>query len=258
MCTEHISHIELFHGIFVAEDHFFRYKIKKGLVAMKRRELTPEQRERQRIYAHKYYLKHREEILAHNREYYQRKGRAWNAERARKYRHANHEAYLAKRREYRANHKEHFRQSAKEHRQKYCQSYFQRHCVSISQKTIGEYCYRAIERVQQECPEKVERLLEQYPFEGSALKCLRKQLRRLHIYPSQARYDDCYDAGMMAYLYTIHRCAYMGYSHVEAYMAKMIRIYLLCAAIAFRDTQNLCRENNLQELNLDQFPYGQV
>lgn len=143
-------------------------------------------------------------------------------------------------------------------RQKYRQNYFQRYSVSISQKTIREYCYRAIKRVQQECPEKLERLLEQYSFEGFASKCLRKQLQHLHIYPSQARYDDCYDAGMMAYLHTIHRCAYMGYSHVEAYMAKIIRIYLLCAAIAFRDTQNLCRENNLRELNLDQFPYGQV
>lgn len=142
--------------------------------------------------------------------------------------------------------------------QKYCQNYFQRHCVSISRKTIGEYCYCAIERVRQECPEEVEQLLEQYPFVGFASKCLRRQLQRLHIYPSQAWYDDCYDAGMMAYLYTIHRCAYMGYSYVEAYMTKIIRIYLRCAVIVFRDTQNLCRDNNLQELNLDQLPYRQV
>lgn len=225
---------------------------------MKQKELAPEQREQRRIRAQKYYLEHRDKILAHNREYYRKKGRAWNAERARKYRQANHEAYCAKRREYRANHQEHFRQMDKKYRQKCRQNYFQRHCVSISRKTIGEYCYRAIERVQQECPEKVERLLEQYPFERFASKCLCKQLQYLRIYPSQARYDDCYDAGMMAYLYTIHRCAYMGYSHVEAYMAKITRIYLLCAAIAFRDAQNLCRENNLRELNLDQLPYEQA
>lgn len=67
---------------------------------MKRKELTPEQLERRRLRARKYYQKHREQILAHNREYYRQKGRAWHAERIRKYRHANHEAYLAKRREY--------------------------------------------------------------------------------------------------------------------------------------------------------------
>lgn len=147
-------------------------------------------------------------------------------------------------------HREYFRQMN--------QRYRQQHRVSISQKTIGEYCYHTIEQIQQKCPNKVERLLKQYPFEGFASRCLRRQLRYFHIYPSQARYDDCYDAGMMAYLYTIHRCAYMGYSYVEAYMAKLIRIYLICAVIVFPDAQNLCKENNLRELNLDQLPYAQV
>lgn len=217
---------------------------------MKRKELTPEQLKRRRLRAQKYYQEHREQILAHNREYYRQKGRAWHAERVRKYRHANHEAYLAKRREYRANHLEYFRQMD--------QKYRQRHLVSISRKTIGEYCYRAIEKIQKKCPKKVDKLLQRYPFEGFASQRLRRQLRYFHIYPSQARYDDCYDAGMMAYLYTIHRCAYMGYSYVEAYMTKLIRIYLICAAIVFPDAQNLCRENNLRELNLDRLPYVQI
>lgn len=88
-------------------------------------------------------------------------------------------------------HREYFRQMD--------QRYRQQHRVSISQKTIGEYCYHTIEQIQQKCPNKVERLLKQYPFEGFASRCLRRQLRYFHIYPSQARYDDCYDAGMMAY-----------------------------------------------------------
>ena len=147
-------------------------------------------------------------------------------------------------------HREYFRQMD--------QRYHQQHCVSISQKTIGEYCYHTIEQIQQKCPNKVGRLWEQYPFEGFASQRLRRQLRYFHIYPSQARYDDCYDAGMMTYLYTIHHCAYMGYSYVEAYMTKLICIYLICAVIVFPDAQNLCRENNLWELNLDQLPYVQV
>lgn len=161
---------------------------------MKRKELTPEQLERRRLRARKYYQEHREQILAHNREYYRQKGRAWHAERIQKYRHANHEIYLAKRREYRASHREYFRQLD--------QKYRQRHRVSISQKTIGEYCYRAIEKIQKKCPKKVDKLLQRYPFEEFASRRLRRQLRYFHICPFQARYDDCYDAGMMAYLYT--------------------------------------------------------
>ena len=40
---------------------------------------------------------------------------------------------------------------------------------------------------------------------------------------------------MMAYLYSVHRCAYMSYENVEGYIAKMLRIYLLCAIVAYRD-----------------------
>lgn len=85
---------------------------------MKRKELTPEQLERRRLRARKYYQKHREQILAHNREHYRQKGCAWHAERIRKYR--------------------------------------QQHRVSISRKTIGEYCYRAIEKIQKKCPERAD------------------------------------------------------------------------------------------------------
>lgn len=66
-------------------------------------------------------------------------------------------------------------------------------------------------------------------FEAFAAHNLRRQLWYYRTYPSQARYDDCYEAGMMAYLYSMHRCAYMGYANVKAYTAKMVRIFLLCA-----------------------------
>lgn len=71
-------------------------------------------------------------------------------------------------------------------------------------------------------------------------------------------YADCYDAGMLAYLYSVHRCAYMGYAHIEAYTAKMIRIYLICAKVAFYETNQLCRENQLYEVRLESLPYTQI
>ena len=63
---------------------------------MRKRELTPEQRERRKLYARKYYQENREKILSQQKEYYRKKGKAWNAERARNYRHSHHEAYRAK------------------------------------------------------------------------------------------------------------------------------------------------------------------
>ena len=77
----------------------------------------------------------------------------------------------------------------------------------------------------------------------------------MRIFPAQAHCADCYDAGMLAYLYSVHRCAYMGYAHIEAYTAKMIRIYLICAKVAFYEATQLCRENQLYEVRLESLPY---
>ena len=128
----------------------------------------------------------------------------------------------------------------------------------VYQKIIGEYCERAIAKVQGSCWEKVNALLEKHPFQAFAEQHLYRQLRRFRITPAQAWYDDCYDAGMMAYLYSIHRCAYMGYENVEGYIVKMIRIYLICAIASARDTQVLCRENGFREVRLDTLPQGRI
>jgi len=239
---------------------------------MRKRELTPEQRERRKLYARKYYQENREKILNQQKEYYRKKGKAWNAERARNYRHSHHEAYCAKRRQYRLDNHARFLELDRRYRERRRERYLAvngNKCIvnrtadyksgtTKYGKRIDEYCFRAMEKVQKECADKVVCLLERYPFEGFTVKQLRKQLWRFRIYPSQARYDDCYDAGMLAYLYSVHRCAYMGYSNVEGYITKMIRIFLICALVSFQDSKNLCIENGFREVRLDALPYVQV
>jgi len=91
----------------------------------------------------------------------------------------------------------------------------QKRPYSYYEKTINEYSYRSMERVSKTCPEKVEALLLRFPFDDSQDKQLRRALRRCRIYPGQGCYDDCYSAGMQAYLYSIHRCALMGYTKCD-------------------------------------------
>lgn len=108
-----------------------------------------------------------------------------------------------------------------------------------------------MERVQAACPERVREYLERWPFEVFAQEQIRRHLYRQRIYPHQERYADCYDAGMLAYLYSIHRCAMMGYTHTEQYILKLIRIFTICALNAGQETRAICRENDLTELRLD-------
>jgi len=47
----------------------------------------------------------------------------------------------------------------------------------------------------------------------------------------------------------------MGYTNVIGYIAKMQRIYLICAIVVYRDTAYLCKEHGLRETRLEQVGY---
>lgn len=90
---------------------------------------------------------------------------------------------------------------------------------------------RSMASIQQQVPDIVSLFFEKWPFEMIAHKKILWLLQRNGIYSSNRLYDDCYDAGMLAYLYTLHRCALMDYQHVEAYLWMLIRIFINCAIV---------------------------
>lgn len=236
----------------------------------KRTDLTPAQAKRQ-ARQKAYYQAHRDEMRQQQREYYQSVDKAVHAARVREYRRKNHDAYLAYRREYRAKNKERFteynrrsrekRKAKREEsqqerritavRQRDSRTYYERNRYDLCRRRLGEECFRAMEKVKAVCPERIERYLEQWPFDAYADRRIKSQLWWWRIYPQHHLYDDCYDAGMLAYLYSIHRCAMMEYQHVNQYIAKMVRIFVICALNAGRETENLCRENDLRLCHMD-------
>ena len=113
-------------------------------------------------------------------------------------------------------------------------------------------------RVSGQCEKKIKYLYEQFPYDSFAKKRLEQLLNREHIYDGQGCYADCVSAGMLAYMYSIHRCAYMDYNNVEGYIAKMLRIYILCAIVAYKDAENLCKENGFRQIRIDQMENPRV
>ena len=122
-------------------------------------------------------------------------------------------------------------------------------------KVIGEYSYRAMEKVRERCEKEVNGLYEKFPYDGFAEKKLHQLLKRKHIYEGQGYYADCVSAGMLAYMYSIHRCADMGYTNVEGYIVKMLRIYIICAIVVYKDAENFCAENGFRQVRIDQLDY---
>lgn len=235
-----------------------------------RTDLTPAQAKR-KARQKAYYQAHREQMRRQQREHYQSMDKAVHAARIREYRRKNHDAYIAYCREYRAANRERFAEYDRRAREKRkaqraqsrqtqqittaapnaAQSYYERNRYELCRRRIEEACFRAMEKVKAVCPERIERYLERWPFDAYADRRIKSQLRWWRIYPQHRLYDDCYDAGMMAYLYSIHRCAVMEYQHVEQYIAKMVRIFVICALNVGREAENICRKNGLRLCYMD-------
>lgn len=123
--------------------------------------------------------------------------------------------------------------------------------VRACRKTLNEYLYKSLERDRAVNAEKIQEYFARYPFDSYAEGAIKRRLGRLGIYKNKAMYDDCYDAGVMAYMYSIHRCGASGYDYFLPYMYKMIRIYILCALIIYNDSKNICKINGMKQICID-------
>jgi len=129
--------------------------------------------------------------------------------------------------------------------------YYEKNRYRLCDNALNHYCPKAIGQVVRLCPDAVNEYYHRYPFEEYGEPSIKKQLNSYRVFSHQARYQDCYDAGMLAYLFSIHRCAYMGFENVKAYINKMIRIYVICALVIHDDARNLCKTNGFQEIRID-------
>ena len=138
-----------------------------------------------------------------------------------------------------------------EQRREKQRQYYRKNRYRLCDNALNRYCPKAIGQIVKLCPDTVNEYYLRYPFEEYGEPSIKRQLSSYRIFTHQARYQDCYDAGMMAYLFSIHRCAYMGVENVRAYINKMIRIYIICALVIYDDAGNLCRINGFREVRID-------
>lgn len=187
-----------------------------------RRALYIRNQEKRREYSREYNRLHREERNAYNKAYYQRKK-------------AEDPFYIKK---------------LNERNKKKVISNEERYArlVNQSKKTLNEYLYNSMKRDKERNEAQIQHYFIQYPFEQFGERAIKQKLKRFGIHKNKAMYDDCYDAGVMAYMYSIHRCGASGYDYFIPYLYKMIRIYILCALIIYNDSYNICRINNMKQI----------
>ena len=122
--------------------------------------------------------------------------------------------------------------------------------VRACKKTLNEYLYRSLERDKERNSSRIDDYFTKFPYELYGERAIKKRLGWFGIHKNKAMYDDCFDAGVMAYMYSIHRCGASGYDYFLPYLYKMIRIYILCALIIYNDSRNICKINGFNEINI--------
>jgi len=142
-------------------------------------------------------------------------------------------------------------QTAKDTMREKRRKYYEANKYSLCHKMVNVHCDSKTKKARDLYSDRVDSYISRYPFEQYADSYIKKQLAICKISLACSHYHDCYDAGMMAYLYSIHRCAEMSYSHVEAYIKKVVRIYIICALVIHDDSKNLCHANNFRQVRLD-------
>ena len=132
-------------------------------------------------------------------------------------------------------------------------SYYEKNKYKVCYRTLNVYSFSAMERVRKTNKADVDRYYSDYPFETCAQRHIDFVLKSKEIFEDKPYYADCQSAASLAYMYSIHRCAYMEYinEHVINYIRKMVRIYIDCALVVYYEFRNICNQNNLKEIYID-------
>ncbi len=124
-----------------------------------------------------------------------------------------------------------------ESRRAYMKKYREKNRVRLYRQALEDYFPRSIHEIAMKIPGEVERYYKAYPFEKYGEPFIQKRLRQEGICPDRQEYQDCYAAASDAYLYSIHRCALCGYTHVEPYIKKMISRAIVWRIVISREEQ---------------------
>ena len=129
-------------------------------------------------------------------------------------------------------------------------TYFERHKYECCKSTF-QNAEHVIKAMRDTNAVLIDEYYGKYPFEEYAQNYIRYVLAFMRISENRAEYQECVSAGELAYIYSISRCACMKYENVEAYIRKVVRIYIKCSLIIYHETQLICRNNNFKHIELD-------
>lgn len=126
----------------------------------------------------------------------------------------------------------------------------------IYKKLLNVYSFNAIERIKKQGGSLVNEMFGKYSLEEYFYPYFKRLCYKYNVRRNAYLYQECYDAGMLAYVYSIYRCSIMkdrdNLQHVKAYIWKIVKIYFIAAMVISDDSRNLCKENGFKQVNCNE------
>lgn len=100
---------------------------------------------------------------------------------------------------------------------------------------------------------KVLEMYELYPYEKYGEVCFKRLRWRFRIRKDSYLYDECYSIAMKVYLYTMCRCSLKNHTPalINAYLYKVMGIFIICVINTYDERKNICVLNNLRSVDID-------
>lgn len=131
------------------------------------------------------------------------------------------------------------------------QDYYIKNRVKICKRQVDIYMPNSIKKIGLIIPDEIMNLYNLYPFDVYGDPYLKAKLKDYGIRKSDLAFDECYDAAMIGYIYSIHRCAYMKYAHIENYIKFMIRCCIKIGVVLAYKERYAMSNNNFKIVYLD-------
>ena len=128
--------------------------------------------------------------------------------------------------------------------------------MQIYKKLLSVYSYNGIDRIKKQSGNTVDEMFKKYSYKEYFQPYFKHLCYKYNVRRNAYLYQECFDAGMLAYMYSIYRCSIMkdrdNSQHIKAYIWKIVKIYFIAAMVISNDSGNLCKANGFKQVNCNE------
>lgn len=130
-------------------------------------------------------------------------------------------------------------------------NYYELNRFECCKRRLGILLDRSLEKVKSilkcEYEEKISEFKNKYPFELKFYEYAKSILKYYGIKTNFFIYDECISSVYISYNYSIHRVTVNNCQHIENYIKRMIKVFIICTLNTYDTKRQICLYHNLKQ-----------